>query len=66
MAMADLAAHYAKKAKLGRAAENHAVRIRLEAERKAGSVLADMERQRGGRPENHESVAGFLGQSWRI
>ena len=47
MAVAEAARHYARKAQLGRAAENHAVRIRLEAERKAGSLLAQAEKHRG-------------------
>lgn len=47
MAIAEAARHYARKAQLGRAAENHAVRIRLEAERKAGQLLSETEKNPG-------------------
>jgi hypothetical protein len=50
--IAERARRYASAAKLGRAAENHAARLRLEAERKAGELLANMDRQRRGRPGN--------------
>lgn len=54
--IAERARRYASAAKLGRAAENHAARLRLEAERKAGSILAEMDRQRpvDGRPKVSE------------
>lgn len=51
MDTAERARKWAQRAKLGRAAENHAVRIRIEAERKAGQLLAEMDRRRLGRPE---------------
>lgn len=59
MAAAEAARHYARKAKLGRAAENHAIRIRLEAERKAGTLLIAMDRQQRGRPEKSDNLADF-------
>ena len=50
-AVAERAREWAQRAKLGRAAENHAARIRIEAERKAGELLSEMDRERGGRPK---------------
>jgi hypothetical protein len=47
-AVAERAREWAQRAKLGRAAENHAVRIRIEAERKAGALLADTPKRDGG------------------
>ena len=41
--------HYAKAAKLGHEAQNHAAEIKLRAERKAGEMLAGMEKQAGSR-----------------
>lgn len=59
MAVAEQARHFAEKARLGRAAENHAVRIRLEAERRAGEILAEMDRQKRGRPEKTSAEPTF-------
>jgi len=41
---------YAKQAKLGLEAQNHAAEIKLRAERRAGELLRDMEKNKGGRP----------------
>lgn len=51
--IAERARRYASAAKLGRAAENHAARLRIEAERKAGALLDSMDRHRqcDGRPK---------------
>jgi DNA modification methylase len=55
--IAERARRYASAAKLGRAAENHAARVRIEAERKAGTLLAAMDRQGRGRPDKSEAIA---------
>lgn len=57
--IAERARRYASTAKLGRDAENHCVRLRLEAERKAGALLAEMDRQHKGRPEKMSDVPTF-------
>lgn len=46
--VAERARRYASAAKLGRAAENHAARLRIEAERKAGALLAEAPKRNGG------------------
>ena len=45
---AAAATHYAKKAKLGLQAQNRAARIKVAAERRAGQLLGQVERGRGG------------------
>lgn len=57
--VAERARRYASAAKLGRAAENHAARVRIEAERKAGALLAEMDRQGKGQPKKCEDDAHF-------
>ena len=42
--MAEAARHYAKAAKLGIEAQNHAAEIKIRAERKAGELLGELER----------------------
>lgn len=51
MDMAEAARTYARAAKLGIEAANHAAEIKLRAERKAGEILAQLERAPRGRPE---------------
>lgn len=59
--IAERARRYASAAKLGKAAENHAARLRIEAERKAGALLLESAKNPGGRPtENLSDVStGF-------
>lgn len=47
--IAERARRYASAAKLGREAENHAARLRIEAERKAGALLAQSPKNPGTR-----------------
>lgn len=49
---AEAARVYARQARLGLQAQNHAAEIKLRAERRAGELLADVERDAGGRPGN--------------
>jgi len=57
--MAQAAIEYAKAAKMGLAAQNHAARIKLLAERKAGELLAGLERGQGARNDlTSGNVAG--------
>lgn len=53
--VAERARRYASAARLGRAAENHAARLRIEAERKAGALLAETAKPVGGRPTQNRS-----------
>lgn len=55
MAVAEQARRWAKRARLGREAENHATRIRIEAERKAGQLLANAPKHPAGRPTENRS-----------
>lgn len=55
MAVAEQARRWAKRARLGREAENHATRIRIEAERKAGQILAEAPKHPAGRPSENRS-----------
>lgn len=48
MDLASAARTYARAAKLGLEAANHAAEIKLRAERKAGELLAELERSKGG------------------
>lgn len=50
---------YAKQAKLGLAAQNHAAEIKIRAERRAGELLSEMEKHKGGRPKEktHDIVS---------
>lgn len=56
MDIAEAARTYAKAAKMGLVAQNHAAELKLRAERKAGELLATLERSKGGRPETQTSV----------
>lgn len=51
--IAEAARTYARAAKLGLEAANHAAEIKLRAERKAGELLAQLERGQPGRPEKN-------------
>lgn len=46
---------YAKQAKLGLAAQNHAAEIKIRAERRAGELLKEMDKHEGGRPSGKTS-----------
>lgn len=48
--IAEAARTYARAAKLGLEASNHAAEIRFQAERKAGEMLAQLDKSQGGRP----------------
>lgn len=54
--VAERARRYASAAKLGRAAENHAALLRLEAERKAGALLAEGPKNPGVRHSGGNTV----------
>jgi hypothetical protein len=51
MAAADRALRFIRRARLGQDAEIRAMRLRVDAERKAGGVLKTMPRSKGGRPK---------------
>lgn len=55
MDIAEAARVYARAAKLGLEAANHASEIKLRAERKAGDLLRQLERSKGGQP-THSSM----------
>jgi hypothetical protein len=52
MDIAEAARTYARAAKLGLDAYNHAAEVKARAERKAGEFLSQLERSKGGRPNN--------------
>lgn len=54
--MAEAARTYARAAKLGLEAQNHAAEIKLRAERKAGELLADLERGKTGPKTELDSI----------
>lgn len=56
--IATAAAEYARAARLGLEAQNHAAEIKLRAERKAGELLAGLERNQGERSDLTSSNAG--------
>jgi len=58
--VAERARRYAKAAKLGLAAENHAASLRLDAERAAGEFLAENLPHGGGRPSEKPSQNGTV------
>jgi N6-adenosine-specific RNA methylase IME4 len=55
--IAQAAATYARAAKLGLEAQNHAAELKLRAERRAGELLIQLERGRAGRPGNGGNAA---------
>jgi len=61
-----VAAHtYAKAAKLGLDAQNHAAEITLRAERKAGELLKHLEKDEGGRPPKNSFHRGMSLSEYR-
>src|SRR3990167_944596 len=54
--IAEAARVYAKAAKLGIEAANHAAEVKLRAERKAGEMLAQLERGKPGPKELHSNL----------
>lgn len=56
--IAEAARTYARAAKLGLEAQNHAAEIKLRAERKAGELLKELERDKGGRPSENSNHNG--------
>ncbi len=48
--LAEAARVYARQAQLGLDAQNNAAEVRLRAERRAGELLAEMQKNAGGRP----------------
>lgn len=56
MDIAEAARTYAKKAKLNLEIQNNAAEASLRAQRRAGEILAALERDKGGRPETHTSL----------
>ena len=60
--IAEAARTYARAAKLGLEAQNHATEIKLRAERKAGELLGELDRDKGGRPEKTNPSLGSVSQ----
>lgn len=58
--IAERARRYASAAKLGREAENHATKLRLDAERRAGELLAEMNLPRGKRPAGIDDMSSSI------
>ena len=56
--LAEPARVYARQAQLGLDAQNNAAEVRLRAERRAGELLAEMEKHPGGRPSAQAPSAG--------
>lgn len=65
MDVAEAARTYARAAKLGLEAANHAAEVKLRAERKAGELLAQLERSNGGRPTENSFQAGTSFSEYR-
>jgi N6-adenosine-specific RNA methylase IME4 len=61
--IAEAARVYAKAARIGEQAARHAEEIKLQAQRKAGSFLAKLEKSKGGRPGNNSLQAATSYQS---
>lgn len=60
--IAEAARTYAKAAKLGLEAQNHAAELKLRAERKAGELLATLERDQGARNDTFSQPAKKLSE----
>ena len=65
MDVAEAARTYARAAKLGLEAANHAAEVKLRAERKAGELLQQLERDKGGRPAENSFQAGTSFSEYR-
>lgn len=65
MDVAEAARTYARAAKLGLEAANHAAEVKLRAERKAGELLAQLERSNGGRPPENSFQSGTSFSEYR-
>ena len=63
--LAEAARTYARAAKLGLEAANHAAEIKLRAERKAGELLAQLERRPGERTDTQPSNSVLQGSEYR-
>ena len=63
--IAEAARTYARAAKLGLEAANHAAEVKLRAERKAGELLQQLERDKGGRPAENSFQAGTSFSEYR-
>lgn len=57
ISLAEAARVYAKQADLGLVAQNHAAEIKLRAQRRAGEILAQMDKNEGGRPSENRLQA---------
>ena len=57
--IAEAARVYARAAKIGESAAQHAEEIKLKAQRKAGEFLAQVEKGKGGRPRENSNQAGL-------
>jgi N6-adenosine-specific RNA methylase IME4 len=62
MDIAEAAKTYARAAKLGLDAQNHAAEICLIAKRKAGEFLGQLDKDKGGRPEKNSSNVGTVSE----
>jgi len=65
MDIAEAARTYARAAKLGLEAANHAAEVKLRAERKAGELLQQLERSNGGRPAENSFQPGMSFSEYR-
>jgi len=63
MDVAEAARTYARAAKLGLEAANHAAEVKLRAERKAGELLRQLERASAGRPQIAAKFSGNSSQA---
>jgi hypothetical protein len=60
--IAEAARTYARAAKMGLEAQNHAAELKLRAERKAGELLQQLERSNGGDRRSSEFQPGILNE----
>jgi N6-adenosine-specific RNA methylase IME4 len=59
--IAQAAAEYARAAKLGLEAQNHAAEVKIRAERKAGELLKNLDKSDGGKP-THTAYSSNVGR----
>lgn len=64
--IAEAAETYARAAKLGLEAQNHAAEVKLRAERKAGEMLGRLERGEAGRPEKNHPDVGTISEYQKV